>query len=48
VARAALVSLVLAVAGCSASAGGWSFCFLDHADLTVRVAHPHTDPNAAP
>jgi len=46
VARAALIFLVLAVAGCSVSAGGWSACLLDHADLTLRVAHPHVDPNA--
>jgi len=44
-ARIAAVSLVLVLLGCSASAGGWSFCFLDHADLTVRVQHPHADPN---
>jgi len=47
-ARAALIPILIALLGCSASAGGWSFCFLDHADLTVRVAHPHADPNAAP
>jgi len=40
-----LLLVALLAAGCSASAGGWKFCLLDHADLTLRVAHPHTDPN---
>ncbi len=31
--------------GCSLKAGGWSVCFLDHANLELTVAHPHTDPN---
>jgi len=42
-----LLVVVLALAGCSASAGGWSFCFLDHANLDVSIQHPHGgDPNA--
>jgi len=38
----------LTLAGCSFSAGGWKLCVLDHADVTVRIAHPHADPNASP
>jgi len=46
--RALAVVATLALAGCSFSAGGWSACFLDHADLSVSVEHPHNhaDPNA--
>jgi len=45
--RALAIVATLALAGCSFSAGGWSACFLDHADLSLSVAHPHnhTDPN---
>jgi len=47
--RTAILIAVLSLAGCSFSAGGWSACFLDNADVTVRVSHPHpgADPNAA-
>jgi len=37
--------LLVVLLGCSASAGGWSVCFLDHANLELSVAHPHADPN---
>ena len=44
--RALAIVATLALAGCSVKAGGWSACFLDHANLELRVAHPHVDPNA--
>ncbi len=41
-------AVVIMVSGCSFSAGGWSACFLDNADIIVRVQHAHgaVDPNA--
>jgi len=39
------IVLLLALVGCSLKVGGWSACFLDHANLQITVAHPHDDPN---
>jgi len=44
--RTSVLIVVLSLAGCSLTAGGWSLCLLDHSNLTLTVSHPHADPNA--
>jgi len=44
-ARAALVSILIALAGCSVTAGGFSLSFLQNASVSLNTGSHDGDPN---